>query len=555
MHPMERKPLRVAFLIGSDALPTIMSMQAVCRLDGVQPVAALMDTARPPLSRRVKNLIRNIRREGIGYVSYRMLLAASDILNRYADRLIPRRQVFELLHKAFPDRAFTLEDVAARYGFRVVEVGNLNGPQAIAALRECAPDLGVVLGTRILRRPTFSVPSLGCINLHKGKVPEFRGLPPGFWELYEGSRTAGVTVHFVDAGLDTGDIIGAADIPIHPNETEVSLRTKLDVEGTRLLAECVGRIEAGTAVGAPQLASAIKPRTKPTRAQRKELARRRPGAVCERRLPKEILKTSLYLALYHLGVYEWVRWRRKKASRAAILLYHRVNDYSSDSLSASTTAFAEHLALLQNRYQVRKTNWLIDRLRGKETIPPRTVVIHFDDCYRDVFTHAGPLLKAAGMPATSFISSGFIGANRAFEHDLQSPFRFENLRPEEVAEFHKWGIDVGAHTINHVNLGKTQADEARSEVLGSRSRLEALTGGPVRMFSFPFGKMENIREEVREIIREARFDALFSAYGGFVSAAAAADLYDVPRMGVSAEHRPLDLMMELEGISLRDLFR
>ena len=97
-------------------------------------------------------------------------------------------------------------------------------------LRECQADLAVVLGTRILRPELFSVPRLGSVNLHKGKVPEYRGMPPGFWELYEGERSAGITVHFVSAKLDAGDVVETAEVAILFKEagpaTRVSVRTK-----------------------------------------------------------------------------------------------------------------------------------------------------------------------------------------------------------------------------------------------------------------------------------------------------------------------------------------
>ena len=109
---------------------------------------------------------------------------------------------------------------------------------------------------------------------------------------------------------------------------------------------------------------------------------------------------------------------------------------------------------------------------------------------------------------------------------------------------------MAAHTVNHADLGKVSLLEAEHEVFDNREQLESLMGRPVTLFSFPFGRKENISEDVRQLIRDAGFEALFSAHGGFVSERT--DLFDVPRLGASSAHRPLDLMMELEGISLND---
>ena len=77
--------------------------------------------------------------------------------------------------------------------------------------------------------------------------------------------------------------------------------------------------------------------------------------------------------------------------------------------------------------------------------------------------------------------------------------------------------------------------------------LERMTGQPVRLFSFPFGRLHNIRPETRDLIREAGYDAVFSASGGFVGGDT--DRWDIPRLGASSRHKPLWLLMELEGLA------
>ncbi len=556
MSTQQRLPVKVAFLIGSDTYSTRLSIDAVCKVPGVKPVAILMDTAPVPFSRRFRNLRGNIRREGLGYLFHRVLVALDDALEQQAKRVVSRSQVLELLRKTFPARSFTVGDAGKRWGFPVLEVGSLNSPKAAAALRESAADLGIVLGTRILKRSTFAVPRLGCLNLHKGKVPDFRGMPPGFWELYEGSQTAGVTVHFVDDSLDTGDVIGTREVAIHEKETELSLQAKLDLAGTRLLAECVAALALGTAVRNPQPKSHSKPRTKPTRRQRLELKRRTPHAVTQPQHVRRIVKTFVYLAFYYLGIYGLVRFIRRKThvSRAAVLLYHRVNDYSVDPLTTSTESFAEHLLLLKHRYCVRPASWLVERLREKEPISSDTVVIHFDDCYREVFTQAAPLLQTAGLPATAFISSGYVGTNRAFAHDVEKyPFVYENMSAEEVRGLVDMGFEIGAHTVSHSNLSTLLPEQVEQEVRNSCTDLEGIIGQPVEFFSFPFGRQSDVSEKARKSVSDAGIKALFSAHGGFVSNRS--DLLDIPRRGVSSAHRPLDLMMEIEGFSLRTTIR
>jgi peptidoglycan/xylan/chitin deacetylase (PgdA/CDA1 family) len=179
-------------------------------------------------------------------------------------------------------------------------------------------------------------------------------------------------------------------------------------------------------------------------------------------------------------------------------------------------------------------------------------VIHFDDCYKGVFTNAAPLLKSVQMPATAFIASGYVGKNLAFPHDAEAyPFTFENLEEDEVLGLKELGFEIGAHTVQHLNLGEVSMSRVQREVLGSRAHLEAITGQPVEFFSYPFGGRRDVSEEVREIVRSAGFKALFSAHGGTVGKRT--DLFDIPRSGASSEHRPLDLMMEVEDLDLNTL--
>ena len=548
---MPSSKLKIAFLIGKNNAHQQELIARVCELEGVQTVGVLIDTAIPSRQQRSRNLKRNIRREGLSYIFFRAISMIKDRLEAWADRVIPQNEVEQLLRAAFPERG--LDRLSQQYGFPVFQAGNLNGETAVQQLQLLGADLGIVLGTRVLKRLLFCVPRLGCINLHKGKVPDYRGMPPGFWELYQGQTSAGVTVHFVDDGLDTGDVVGRSEVPIHAKETPESLRSKLDAEGIRLLVSVVTQFADGTEVRQPQPASAAKTRTRPTRAQQNELARRLPHW---RRLgdTREAIKTALWLVLFHGGWFALLRWSRKGNSRGAILLYHRVNDISQDVLTCGTRRFAEHLVALRHYYGVIPTEEMIERLASRARIEPTRVAIHFDDCYRDVRTCAAPLLAAAKMPATVFVSSGFVDTERAFQHDqAKYPHRFENLRRQDLTGFPALGVEIAAHTVNHVDLGSVPLAQAQIEVIDSRQQLERLTGRPVLLFSFPFGGIHNIREEVREMVVAAGYRALFSAHGGIVNKDTS--LFDVPRFGVSSDHSALRLLMELEGISWQNFRR
>lgn len=372
-------------------------------------------------------------------------------------------------------------------------------------------------------------------------------MPPGFWELYDGVATAGVTVHFVDSKLDTGDIVETEDVPIHPLETPESLLEKLHLAGARALARAVTAIQSETAARRPQPQTATKPHNAPTLAQRAALQRKlrhwQPHSN-----GRVIVKNALYLLVFYCGLYGLVR-NLRKTSRAATLLYHRVNDFSKDVLTVDTETFAAHLLAIRKYYSTISSSELVRSIQQKRRIPPTAVVIHFDDCYRGVFTEGQPILQGAGVPATAFIASGFVGTERQFAHDRQKyPFRYDNATVYDLRAWTAAGFEIGAHTINHVDLGECDLENARLEISGSKSQLEEMLGTPVTLFSFPFGAITNIRPETQLIVRQAGYSALFSAHGGF--AGTETSLWDMPRFGVSADHRPLWLLMEIEGLTL-----
>jgi len=103
-----------------------------------------------------------------------------------------------------------LEDVATV----VVRVPTLNGEEARDTLRRLDADVAISLDNALIAETTFSLPAHGTINVHHGAVPDYRGGPPVFWELFDGRETVGFTIHRIDAGIDTGPVLAEGEVPI-----------------------------------------------------------------------------------------------------------------------------------------------------------------------------------------------------------------------------------------------------------------------------------------------------------------------------------------------------
>jgi methionyl-tRNA formyltransferase len=124
-------------------------------------------------------------------------------------------------------------------------VDNHNSPSCSEKLRAYGPDLVVLGGTRILRRPVLAIPPRGTINAHPGLLPQLRGSSSVGWALYK-DLPIGATVHYVDAGIDTGPILLQRQLPVRRGECyEQIVRRVLTLSGN-LMAETLELLERGT---------------------------------------------------------------------------------------------------------------------------------------------------------------------------------------------------------------------------------------------------------------------------------------------------------------------
>jgi len=130
-----------------------------------------------------------------------------------------------------------IKQAAEKAGIPVLQPAKIRTAEFTATLQSYNPDLIVVAAYgRILPASILELPPLGCINIHGSLLPRHRGAAPIQWAIIKGDREAGVTIMQMDAGMDTGDILLSAAIPLAPDETAGSLFPKLaDLGGATLV--------------------------------------------------------------------------------------------------------------------------------------------------------------------------------------------------------------------------------------------------------------------------------------------------------------------------------
>ena len=149
--------------------------------------------------------------------------------------------------------ACPVAELARKRGLVALAPEKVNTPEDLAALRDLAPDLVVVVAYgQILKQPILSLPSMGCLNLHGSLLPKYRGAAPIQWAIANGETLSGVTVMFMNERMDAGDIVMAREVPIAPEDTGGMLAATLARVGADLLVETIRAVSDGHAVRVKQ---------------------------------------------------------------------------------------------------------------------------------------------------------------------------------------------------------------------------------------------------------------------------------------------------------------
>ena len=137
----------------------------------------------------------------------------------------------------------SLRELSKRYGFPLTIARNQNSPSAIRRLRSWSPDAIIFTGGNILRKPILQVPRLGVINIHLGLLPQVRGMSSPEWSLLAG-LPPGITIHYIDEGIDTGPILRRSELREHGPLTSLNdLRRRLIAFGIEQLAQVISALD------------------------------------------------------------------------------------------------------------------------------------------------------------------------------------------------------------------------------------------------------------------------------------------------------------------------
>jgi peptidoglycan/xylan/chitin deacetylase (PgdA/CDA1 family) len=192
--------------------------------------------------------------------------------------------------------------------------------------------------------------------------------------------------------------------------------------------------------------------------------------------------------------------------RVPVLMYHYIRrgilprDRIPYILTVTPEDFDKQLGFLSSEgYQTISLNDLYDSLENKTPLPKKSVILTFDDGYKDFYTNVFPLLKKYNFRAVNFFITGYTSNSLYMNWD-------------ELREIHESGlVDIESHTLSHFDLTKIPLEVAMREIFDSKKILEENLKKKVNYFAYPYGSYNNL---IVDLVKKAGYKLAFSTNPG-----------------------------------------
>ena len=334
---------------------------------------------------------------------------------------------------------------------------------------------------------------------------------------------------------------------------------------------------------------------------------------------REFFVNFIATILYYSGIISLFNLieKTKKTRKVTILLYHSICDFKKEGflyyrkvISSSPKNFEKQIRYLEKKFHIISLSEYTKMIKNKGKIPRNSVIITFDDGYKNNYTNAYPILSKYKVPATIFLTSGKIGTLKSFwwdqiawliqktdvlkinldslgKYNLDKPalkikatdrildrlkqmhetekditidklvkkLRIKNhnetfndifLSWDEVREMSKDCITFGAHTVSHPNLANISDEQIKRELLESKHKIEVESGKPVNSFAYPYGRFEHFNERIKVMVQDAGFTCACSTI--YERQNLSSDPYQLRRIPIFHYHNMNVFKTKLSGI-------
>ena len=189
--------------------------------------------------------------------------------------------------------------------------------------------------------------------------------------------------------------------------------------------------------------------------------------------------------------------------------------YGHSMRPSDAPRFRRTLAMLRQHFEFLSFRHAVDLATSTERFDGRAIAFSFDDGFRDNHDLIAPLLDEHGAKACFFVTTNFIECDDAYRRDFLARRAFvkEDRYPmtwDMVRKLYDGGFDIGAHTADHMDLGKCNLETAMKQIGDSKRAIEGAIGGPCEWFAWPYGLPQNFPSSLMPHVAPI-FRMLFSA--------------------------------------------
>lgn len=228
---------------------------------------------------------------------------------------------------------------------------------------------------------------------------------------------------------------------------------------------------------------------------------------------KARIRNVFIIVLYLTGIpyLRFLRLRKKYGVRLVrAIVFHEIKD-------KEVRNFENKLRFLKKNFNIISPKQFYNREFSKEKL---NVLLTFDDGYESWLRNVIPSLKEENLSAIFFVPSGFIEAGES-NRDFYVSKRFrlttekKPLSWQNVIDLDRQGLEIGGHTINHLNLKNLDKQKLLQEIKQDKDKIEEILGHKIISFAYPFGDIQRMSKEAISAAKEAGYQVAFSTLPGF----------------------------------------
>jgi folate-dependent phosphoribosylglycinamide formyltransferase PurN len=170
-------------------------------------------------------------------------------------KYLRRTSLLFLLYKLYEGfGSSSVFNFAKKNGIPVIKANDINDPSLLDEIKKIKPDLSLCFfANQIMKRSIISAARFGTLNIHGSILPKYKGAAQYFWYLYNDDSEGGVTIHYIDEKLDTGDIIIQKKFHVKKSDSMYSLHLKIGKIGGELYDKVIDSFKNGKIRRKPQI--------------------------------------------------------------------------------------------------------------------------------------------------------------------------------------------------------------------------------------------------------------------------------------------------------------